>query len=114
MDVLAEFYRQVLGLGAYQRMPRHMGQRIGPVYLGFDELNDASSADNDLGPPLPRITLWFTVDNLELVYNRAVSLGAEIRYPPTDKPWGARLAAIYDPDGNVLGLAQRGAPASGD
>jgi hypothetical protein len=30
-----------------------------------------------------------------------------LRYPPTRKPWGALLASLYDPDGNMVGLAQR-------
>jgi predicted enzyme related to lactoylglutathione lyase len=107
MDDLAEFYRQVLGLGAFRRMPSHVGQRIGSVYFGFDQIDEASVADEGSVAASPRITLWFTVDDLELVYNRAKLLGADIRYPPTEKPWGARLAAVYDPDGNVLGLAQR-------
>jgi uncharacterized glyoxalase superfamily protein PhnB len=47
------------------------------------------------------------VDDLQATFERLVALGATVRYPPTRKPWGAELAAVYDLDGNLLGLAQR-------
>jgi uncharacterized glyoxalase superfamily protein PhnB len=78
-----------------------MGQPVGPVYLGFDQDDDHTSAEG-LG-----VTLWFTVDDLQAAFDRLVTLGARVRYPPTQKPWGATLAAVYDPDGNMIGLSQR-------
>jgi len=54
------------------------------------------------------VSAWFEVDDLQTSFERFESLGAVVIYPPTKKPWGAILAALKDPDGNVFGLAQRG------
>jgi predicted enzyme related to lactoylglutathione lyase len=56
--------------------------------------------------------LWFEVEDLDATFNRFVAQGAKITYPPTKKPWGATLAAVFDPDGNVVGLTQRGAESA--
>jgi uncharacterized glyoxalase superfamily protein PhnB len=100
MEDLADFYQQALQLGPYQRSPGHMGQMVGPVYLGFDQAGGTGC--DGLG-----VSLWFTVDDIHATFSRLVDLGAEVRYPPQEKPWGALLAAVHDLDGNVLGLAQR-------
>jgi predicted enzyme related to lactoylglutathione lyase len=101
VEELADFYRQALQLGPFQSSPSHLGQQVGAVYFGFDQV-EKLEADPD-----PVVTLWFTVDDLQSTFDRLVAMGAGVRYPPTPKPWGAVLAAVYDPDGNLLGLAQR-------
>jgi uncharacterized glyoxalase superfamily protein PhnB len=101
MEELASFYQRALELGPFEHSPRHMGQQVGSVYLGFDEVEQAKEASHT------GVTLWFTVDNIESTFDRLVAMGAEVRYPPTKKPWGALLACVYDPDGNLLGLSQR-------
>jgi predicted enzyme related to lactoylglutathione lyase len=101
MEELAAFYQEALELGPYERSPSHMGQNVGPVYFGIDQIEGQG------GTPPSSVTLWFTVDDLQSAFERAVAIGAEIRYPPTEKPWGARLAAVLDPDGNIIGLSQR-------
>ena len=101
MEELAEFYREALQLGPYQRSPNHMGQQVGPVYLGFDQHEEPAGSERT------GVTLWFTVDDIHAAFGRLVAMGAEVRYPPTRKPWGAFLAAVYDPDGNMVGLSQR-------
>lgn len=106
MEELAAFYQQALQLGTWERSIRHMGQWVGPVYLGFDHYEAAGTG------AASGVTLWFTVDDLQATYDRAISLGAEVRNPPTPKPWGAILASVRDPDGNLLGLAQRQSDAS--
>ncbi|MGB3399391.1 MAG: VOC family protein [Candidatus Deferrimicrobiaceae bacterium] len=100
MEELARFYQQAFDLGEYNTSPRHLGQQIGPVYLGFDQDDDMTNAS-------PSVTLWFTVDDIQATYKRLLALGARDRYPPTRKPWGTVLAAVYDPDGNMVGLSQR-------
>jgi uncharacterized glyoxalase superfamily protein PhnB len=100
MEEMASFYQEAFELGPFESSPGHLGQRVGHVYLGFD-LIEGVGASAEAG-----VTLWFTVNDLQATFDRLVSMGARVRYPPTEKPWGARLASVYDPDGNVLGIAQ--------
>jgi predicted enzyme related to lactoylglutathione lyase len=101
MDELARFYQEGLQLGAYDHLPRHMGQHLGSVYLGFDQVEGAEG-----GHP-SGATLWFTVDDLQDTFDRFVAMGAAVRYAPAQKPWGGLVASVYDLDGNILGLSQR-------
>jgi predicted enzyme related to lactoylglutathione lyase len=54
--------------------------------------------------PTGVISFWFEVDDLEETFQRFKKLGAEVKYPPTPKPWGAILAALFDPVGNLFGF----------
>lgn len=102
MEGLADFYRRGLELQEPQAEgDDHLGFPIGEVYLGFDKAATASESYPGA------VSIWFRVDDLQSTFNRFVSLGAQVKYPPTEKPWGDQLAAVFDLDGNVLGLAQR-------
>lgn len=102
MEQLAQFYADALGLGPYERLPGHLGCQFGQVYFGFDQLEVVDGES-----PRQGVTLWFEVDDLQAAFDHAVELGAAVRYPPTKKPWGAVLASVNDPDGNVIGFTQR-------
>jgi predicted enzyme related to lactoylglutathione lyase len=102
MEQLARFYAEALGIGPFEASPGHIGCRVGPVYLGFDQVDEAHRPESGSG-----VTLWFTVDDIEATFARLVDMGARVRYAPTRKPWGALLASVHDPDGNILGLSQR-------
>jgi predicted enzyme related to lactoylglutathione lyase len=102
MRELAEFYR----LGLQLQKPKsqgdnHLGFQLPEIYLGFDKVD----TDRFIHPGA--ISLWFRVDNIEETFERFKELGVEVKYPPTKKPWGDVLAAVFDPDGNIIGLAQR-------
>jgi uncharacterized glyoxalase superfamily protein PhnB len=86
MRELAQFYQR--------------GFELDPLYLGIDQVDEAWATPGEL-------SLWFRVDDLEATFDRLVEMGAKVRYPPTRKRWGDRLASLYDPDGNLLGLSQR-------
>jgi predicted enzyme related to lactoylglutathione lyase len=101
MEELAGFYSQALEIGPFDPMPGHLGCQLGPVYFGFDQVEEREG-EGKFGA-----TLWFTVDDLDATFERMVGMGVEVIYPPTPKPWGAVLAAVHDPDGNLLGLSQR-------
>ena len=79
----------------------HVGFQIQNNYLGFDKIDKEQT--NHPGA----ISLWFRVDNIKETFKRFKELGAQVKYPPTKKPWGDVLAALFDPDGNIIGLAQR-------
>lgn len=103
MGELVDFYGRGLELGeAVSFGPDHMGYSLPNAYFGFDLVGEGDS----ISPGA--VSAWFEVDDLQSTFKRFESLGAIVIYPPTKKPWGAILAALKDPDGNVFGLAQRG------
>lgn len=103
MEELAEFYSQGLDLGpAAPTGDNHLGFSLQNAYFGFDLV------DEERHEYPGAISVWFEVDDLEATFQRFVALGATVKYPPTQKPWGATLSAVFDPDGNIVGLAQRG------
>ena len=42
-----------------------------------------------------------TPEDVDRVYARLLAAGARAVAPPTDQPWGQRMAFFADPDGNV-------------
>jgi uncharacterized glyoxalase superfamily protein PhnB len=46
------------------------------------------------------------VDNVDDVYERARTAGAEIVYPLTDEEWGLRRFFVRDPNGVVINVTQ--------
>ena len=104
MEEMAAFYGEGLEFG--EPTPTgcdHLGFPMDNVYLGFDLVKEAPK-------PTGVISLWFEVEDLEGTFERFTKMGAEVKYPPSPKPWGAILAALHDPDGNLFGLTQRSEP----
>lgn len=50
-------------------------------------------------PPMPTM-IHFTVSDADTAYERAVAAGGKTVMPPSDQPYGARMAATEDPFGN--------------
>jgi predicted enzyme related to lactoylglutathione lyase len=99
---MADFYSHGFELGkASAAGDDHLGFPLPNLYFGFDQVEKAP-------PPSGVISLWFEVNDIETTFKRLKESGARINYPPTEKPWGAVLAALYDPDGNLFGISQRG------
>ena len=48
------------------------------------------------------ICLAFTVDDVDIEYERLISLGINKIEPPTIRPWGAKNMIFTDPDGNQI------------
>ena len=102
MNELADFYENGLNLKPpTPQGDRHLGFHLPNAYLGFDKIDE-----NEAMPPGP-VSLWFRVNDIDVTFERFKEMGAKVKYPPTKKPWGDVLAAIFDPDGNTIGLAQR-------
>jgi len=101
MQRLADFYQEGLLLGKGQPQgDDHLGWQLSNLYFGFDLVAQ------DYEYP-GAVSLWFAVADLQATFDRFVALGAQVKYGPTKKPWGAVLAAVFDPDGNVVGLTQQ-------
>jgi predicted enzyme related to lactoylglutathione lyase len=48
----------------------------------------------------------FHVDNVDILYQKAIKAGLEPRHPPRDAPWGERVFPINDPMGHDLSFAK--------
>jgi predicted enzyme related to lactoylglutathione lyase len=102
MTEMADFYGHGLELGEpAETGGDHLGFPLPNLYFGFDLVDAAPQ-------PSGVVSIWFEVGDIEATFNRFEELGARVKYPPSKKPWGAVLAALYDLDGNVFGLSQRG------
>jgi catechol 2,3-dioxygenase-like lactoylglutathione lyase family enzyme len=100
---MADFYARGFELGeAAATGGDHLGFPLPNLYFGFDLVDDVPD-------PSGVVSLWFEVEDIETTFSRFQEMEARIEYPPTKKPWGAILAALYDPDGNLFGISQRGA-----
>ena len=51
-----------------------------------------------------QVQLHFQVDDVDLEYERLQNEGLIFDEPPTDKPWGWRVAAVRDPAGHLVEL----------
>ncbi|MGW6174213.1 VOC family protein [Arthrobacter sp. NPDC055138] len=50
--------------------------------------------------------LVFRTDDLDALFERMVSFGAEVLQEPMDQPWGPRDCAVRDPSGNMIRINQ--------
>lgn len=57
-------------------------------------------------------TLWVYVDDCDRAVEHLAAAGVTVVEPPTDQPWGERVARVQDPDGNVVVLGQEAAAAA--
>ncbi|MEZ4886221.1 MAG: hypothetical protein R3E32_15915 [Chitinophagales bacterium] len=97
---LHQFYQQGLELGeATYKKRNHIGYQLENHYFGFDEVSEKIV-------PTTSITVWFKVLDIYDTFDKLVTMGAREKMKPTKKQWGAVIAAVYDLDGNVLGLEQ--------
>jgi len=102
---MASFYQDGLDLPPFEQFgPRHMGQHLGSVYFGFDSVQTVD------GESPSAVTVWFEVPDLQATYDRFLTMGAAVRIPPKSRPWGDIIASVHDPDGNIIGLAQKKEP----
>ncbi len=72
---------------------------VGGGYLNLQLDTDASRQANVWG----RVVFW--VDDVDVMYERAVSAGFQPDTSPADAPWGERYFHIHDPSGHELSLA---------
>ena len=102
------FYRDKLKLSLESASPDHGYASFsgGTVRLGV------ALPGKDHANLLGRHTgIGFVVADLDAEFARLTALGVRFTMPPTRQPWGAVMAMISDPDGNMFYLDQL-APAN--
>ena len=102
LESLSKFYVSALQVDEEDVVEeaRHVGFDLGEIYLGFDQSDGSHHHPG-------AVTFWVGVDDLDETYQRCLDLGATSVIEPVDRPWGDRLAAVKDPEGNVVGFSLR-------
>jgi predicted enzyme related to lactoylglutathione lyase len=92
----AAFYRMIMNL------PQEEGDDVHQVVVSdkvaITVYNDGKPKNNNN----QNISLAFTVDDVDVEYERLLRLGIAVIDPPTTRPWGAKNMHFCDPDGNHL------------
>ena len=97
MSVLKDFYRNGFELDEPATTESdQIGFQIGDVYFGLEQVDAQPSKSQT-------ISLWFKVIDARKVYDRLLTLGATPRDVPANVD-DEVIAAVFDPDGNVIGL----------
>lgn len=108
------FYGDGLGARITYRFPEADGTT--PAYVGL-EIGDSHlgiAFDPGAGDGEPKsITLWVYADDCDAAVDRLSAMGVRVVEPPSDQPWGERIARVLDPDGNQVVVGQR-APGAED
>lgn len=105
LDRLLAFYVGLLGAVETTRVPAEgptffVGLRVDEAELGI--VSD-SAAPTDT---VQRMLLSVGVPAVDPLLDRVTALGGRVLGPPTDMPWGERVAHVQDPDGNTVNLTQ--------
>ena len=110
-DEVTHFYGERLGFPIVEQWDRAHGRGrrfdLGGMRLEILD-NQRERQPLKLGDVTDKVHVVVEVDDIEATFKRFEELDAGVKYPPTKKPWGAVLAALFDLDGNVFGLSQRG------
>lgn len=105
LDRQRAFYERLFGAVETTRFPADGQVFFVNLRLGDSELGLVDKADVDLSAP-PRILLSVEVDDVDALLEQVEKAGGRVLGPPTDMPWGHRVAHIQDPDGNRVNLTQ--------
>ena len=106
-----DFYKSVFGATEIMRMPgpegkiMHAELKIGDSIIFInDEFQGMAAA------PTPGVTpstyLFLYTEDVDSVYNRAVSMGSKVTMPLDNMFWGDRYGKVMDPFGHQWGVAQ--------
>ena len=97
---LRAFYESVFG-GKAEGDEVHSALGINGTYFVF-LMQKTPDFYYELSDGASNMILSFNVDDVDMEYQRILSLGAVIYKEPTTHPWGARSFQFKDPDGNNL------------
>ena len=110
LPLLLAFYKALLGAVEISRMPDDGPAFYVGLQIGNAELGIVTDGEADLAAP-QRILLNVNVADLavggvETLLEHVEPLGGRVLGPPSDMPWGQRVAHIQDPDGNTVNLTE--------
>jgi PhnB protein len=105
-----EFYKSVFGATEIMRMPgpggviMHAELRIGDsvIFLN-DEIPGIAAGPS--GSSINPVYLFLYTEDVDSIYNRAVSMGSRVVMPLENMFWGDRYGKFNDPFGHSWGVA---------
>ena len=107
-----EFYKKAFGAEELTRMPGPDGKTIMHAALKIGDsrlfLVDEFPQMGSVGPLSlggSPVFIHVFVEDVDTVFNQAVSAGAEVRMPLVDAFWGDRYGQLVDPFGHKWSLA---------
>jgi PhnB protein len=106
-----DFYKSVFGATEIMRMPgpggkiMHAELRIGDSIIFVND-EFPGMAEAPAPGTTPSIYLFLYTEDVDSVYNRAVSMGSKVAMPLDNMFWGDRYGKVVDPFGHQWGLAQ--------
>lgn len=103
IDQAASFYAELLGFPGERVSPgRHYFDCGGTILACYDPVADGDGKGDGWQPHFNQY-LYFGVEDLEAVLNRARHLGCQILDQGiSEMPWGERLFYVLDPSGNPI------------
>lgn len=74
---------------------------------GIAKILSNHSPDPDLGIGIPRCELYLYVEEIEMEYQHALSIGAKLINPLADRDWGDKVCYFADPDAHIIAFAKK-------
>lgn len=109
-DKMIGFYTGTLGMDMTHHAGRYAQPKTGRTGLGFYKRNAMLET---LGRPLSKpdkgtymFEIGFKVDDVDTICKSLTDRGVKAAVEPSDRPWGQRTAYVYDPEKNLIELAQ--------
>ena len=109
---LIEFYKQAFGAKEIRRSVTpdgksllHAELQIGDSRLFLNDEFPEMGAHSPLGTNGTPVQIHLYVEDVDSLYQRAVSAGAKVVMPLADQFWGDRYGVVEDPSGHRWALA---------
>jgi len=115
-----DFYERAFGATGAVQLPGPDGRIMHAQFRIGDSavmLVDENRACGMLGPKAvggTPVTIHLYVDDVDVVYERAVAAGAKATMPPSDMFWGDRYGVLEDPFGHHWSVATHKRDVSAD
>lgn len=110
IDKMLGFYTDTMGMDLAHHAGQYAQLKTGRTRLGFYTRKAMSET---LGRKLSKpdkgaytFEIGFKVEDVDAVFKSLTDLGVKAAVEPSDRPWGQRTAYVYDPEENLIELAQ--------
>ena len=102
LDVLSNFYRDVLQLVPHSVKPDFISFKWGDTRLNIGTHSDIKGTSKDQ----LRIMVNLRVKDIRAAYNNLQERGIDFIRLPEQENWGGWICTLSDPDGNIIQLVQ--------